>query len=221
MSSSETAVPNSEPQTLIDDDQPIYSDCELCVENMSGREEVQGIKIPNKTKRHCIRCLKSFCPDHVSPISPIHCVECRPLIVHEEEYVRVDKHEDYNEIEDKLIISETKSHCKVITFEGLDSFYAEAIASKSIEELQGYVKAHQAIVRMMEDEILSKTIKKNTEMFRMAGTASAFVSNGVAKTKSRTPKAKKPIDINSLVNSIKGSLTAEQLQALKIALGGK
>lgn len=227
MSKSETAVPTSEPQI---DDRPLYEDCAFCIlaiQEMSAEDKTKYPQpiLPQATKRRCRRCAQPFCTTHVSPVSPIHCSECRPLVVHEEQFSRTDVHETYDEVEDKVTKTETKSSCTRITFEGLDgSFYADAIASKSIEELKGFVKAHQAIVRMMEDEILTKTIKKNTEMFHMAGAASAFVSSasGAAnKTKTRSAKPKKEIDFNSLVTSIKNSLTPEQLQALKLALGGK
>jgi hypothetical protein len=204
-------------------DEPIFDGCALCLlELRYVKPEAQPNEV-EQTKRHCIRCRERFCPKHVSPVSPLHCIDCRPLVVHEELFERTDTHESYNEITDKVEKTTVKEKCVKITFEGPDKdFYAEAIALRSIEELKGFVKYHKAIVSMMEEEILHKTIKQNTARFKLDGVtlSAAGINSGssITAAKPKKPKIPKQIDPTALAALLKQAgidpkKLAEQLKA--------
>lgn len=204
----ESASQNS---STLTDDEPIFAACALCLADLRSVKPNATESEAEQTKRHCIKCHNRYCAIHVSPISPVHCIECRPLIVHEEPIERVDSHEVYDETTDTVTKTVTKEKGVKITFEGPDKeFYAEAIGLRSIEELQGFVKYHKAIVTMMEEEILRKTIKQNTARFKLEGLTlrigahdNTSATNGNGTNKKTKAKAQKAIDPAALVALLK------------------
>lgn len=167
-----------------------------------------------KLNPSCKRCGKAYCINHTSKIDGLFCEQCMMAVSVEETTVQKVE-EIYDEETDSL---KTIKHKPATQYKpsGPDwTFATKKIAEISDEELKLQYQYHKAMVSLLEVELTTRLVKKQSglRMIEHNGTTTVKRSTTVSQTTVR--KQKKPLDLQALADQLKkAGITPEKLKEL-------